>query len=222
MSSGFWSTCANQREKRVKFRPDAAGALPGRDARGKVIAAPLPPAVILPVASRDGAATPAKGSPSMQRTMLIALALAALALPATADPLPKGARPMSQKALFKLYAGTTTDWNTSSAYFAPDGTVKGLAGKKRLGDTLYWGSWTVTGNEVCMNVQYRNRTNGDTGASSDCWKWFLDGDKKPWTLWSRHYDGSEPDLANGYYDGELAKMSRGDRISARFDKLQGS
>jgi hypothetical protein len=158
----------------------------------------------------------------MLRKTHIVAALAALALPATADPLPKGARPLSEKALAKLYSGITTDWKTSSAHFAPDGTVKGLAGKKRLGDRLYWGNWTVKGNEVCMNVDYRSRTNGDTGTSTDCWQWFLDRDRKPWTLWSRHYDGTEPDLADGYHDGELAKMSRGDGVSARFDKLKGS
>ena len=155
----------------------------------------------------------------MFRPATLAAALCALALPALADPLPKGARPLSEKALAKMYAGTTLNWTTSRAYFAPDGSLKGIAGKNRLGDTLFWGRWTVKGNEVCMSGPFRNRTTGKTGTTTDCWKWFLGPDRQPWTLWSVHYDGSAPDLAEGYSREEITRMRRGDGVSATFDRL---
>lgn len=155
----------------------------------------------------------------MFRTASLVAALAVAAWPALADPLPNGARPLGAKALHKLYSGTTLNWETSRAWFAPDGTLKGVAGKGRLGETLFWGTWTVKGNEVCMSGPFRNRITGKEGQFRDCWTWYMGADGKPWTLWSVHFDGTPPDTRNGYYQDEIGRMRRGDGVSALFDKL---
>lgn len=66
----------------------------------------------------------------MFRNAILAAALAAASWPALADPLPNGARPLGAKALHTLYSGTTLNWATSRAWFAPDGTLKSVAGKE--------------------------------------------------------------------------------------------
>lgn len=104
---------------------------------------------------------------TMFRNAILAAALAVAAWPALADPLPNGARPLGAKALHKLYSGTTLNWKTSRAWFAPDGTLKGVAGKGKLGETLFWGTWTVKGNEVCMSGPFRNRITGKEGQFRD-------------------------------------------------------
>lgn len=139
---------------------------------------------------------------------------------AAADPLPAGAQPLSAKAIQKLYAGNTTDWKTSMAYFAPDGTVKALwgEGSKR---GVFWGKWQVKGNEICMGP-LTGIGPGDAEpwtSGGDCWKWWLDADKKPIILWSKHYDGTAPDLEDGYYRDEIGKIKKGDKVTKTFDKL---
>lgn len=149
-------------------------------------------------------------------------ALAALAgVPGLADPLPADARPLGPNSITRIYAGSTANWSSSRAHFAADGTVQGIH-KGDSGTSLFWGNWAVSGNEICMTNQYRNLDTGEAGTlQPDCWQWFIDGNRKTWTLWSKHFDGSAPDLANGFYDGELGKLRRGDTVRADFARLNG-
>lgn len=134
-----------------------------------------------------------------------------------ADPLPETAKPIGAASLKKFYSGSSTNWDTSKAYFAPDGTVKGI--NTGNGTSIYWGKWTVKGNEVCMVNSWRNLGTGESGGgATDCWKWYVDADGTYWTLWSVHYDGSKP-KADDYYKGEADKIRRGDTVSKKFDKL---
>jgi len=157
------------------------------------------------------------------RETLSALLIGLLALGtgvASADPLPGDAKPLSAKSIQKIYAGSTAHWSTSTAYFAPDGTIKATYGKGAK-QGIFWGKWQVKGNEICMSG-LTGIGPGDTETwtnGGDCWKWWVDGAKKPVTLWSRHYDGTEPDLIDGYYGSELGKIKRGDKVSKTFDKL---
>lgn len=159
----------------------------------------------------------------MRNACFLIACITALAAPAgtvRADPLPEGARPLAARSLVKLYSGTTLDRETSMAYFAPDLTVKGVSGKNLKG-AVWVGTWQAKGNEVCMDVQWRDLATGKTGPSRDCWKWYVAPDKTIWTLWSVHYDGTRPDPDGDYYDGELAKMKRGDLVSDRYARLTG-
>ena len=112
-------------------------------------------------------------------SLAAAVILCMASLPTLADPLPKTAKPMNSDEITKLSnLGKTTDWKISSAYFAPDGTVKkGYLGKPVV-KTTFKGTWKVTGNEICMEFS----TPKDSGLS-DCWKYWRNG-KDVITLWS--------------------------------------
>ena len=148
-------------------------------------------------------------------SLAAAVILCMASLPTLADPLPKTAKPINSDEITKLYSGKTTDWKISSAYFAPDGTVKGYLGKPVV-KTTFKGTWKVTGNEICMEFS----TPKDSGLS-DCWKYWRNG-KDVITLWSRHYDGSKADEANGYYKNEVAKLKAGDLVSAKYAEAGGT
>lgn len=149
-------------------------------------------------------------------TKLLATALMlSFAGTAFAEPLPKDAKPLSAAQVTKLYSGNSTNWKTSGAYFAADGTIKG-----RYSSGIYWGRWVVKKNEICMeDVQgYDTKSKEAWDGIGDCWKWWADGKGKTITLWSRRFNGEKPDLANDHYRGEADKIQKGDKVSKVFDK----
>jgi hypothetical protein len=147
----------------------------------------------------------------------LATAVSIFATTAIADPLPKDAKPVAAKSLIKIYAGKTADWSTSKAFFAADGTIKGI--NTSNGTSIYWGKWTAKGNEVCMVNSWKDTGTGKTGdGAKDCWKWWQAADGTLWQLWSVHYDGSKPSKTD-YYTGEEANLKKGDLVSKKFDKL---
>ena len=140
------------------------------------------------------------------RTLAIAFtaALVLSSLPAQADSLPKTAEKLTAAQAKALYAGKSSNWEKSRAYFAPDGTVSLF--KK---DKTVWaeGQWTVNGNKVCMSVNWHDLKDKSQGKHSDCWLWYRDG-KRYLTLWS-----GEKDKTNGYWDGELKMLAKGDKVT---------
>ncbi len=159
----------------------------------------------------------------MNQTRISAVAAALVLCAASvawADALPDGAKPISAKWLAKYYAGKSADWDSSKAYFAPDGTVKGI-NTSDGGKSIFWGKWSAKGNEVCMVNSWKNLSSGKTGSgSTDCWKWYAAADGTLWQLWSVHYDGTKPGK-DDYYAGEDKKLRKGDIVSKTFDKLNG-
>ena len=133
---------------------------------------------------------------------------------ALADKLPKDAVELSADEVKAIYSGKSTDWSKSSAYFAPDGQYFGVA---KDGSVAAEGTWAVNGNKVCADIK-RHDLKGNSGIKSmeSCWTWFKQG-KKYWTFWS-----GEKDQVNGYYDGEIKKLSKGDKVSKKFKKLVAS
>lgn len=147
-----------------------------------------------------------------------ALFLAATALPAAAGPLPRGAQPYTAVELERLYAGQTAVWDHSLAFFAPDHRIKGIF----RGRIIYWGHWSVKGNEICMvNQGYDPARHARFQVQPDCWKWWHDG-KRAITLYSRPFDGSLPDLQDGYYLDEVEALKPGDLVSPRFDVIRAA
>lgn len=141
-------------------------------------------------------------------------ALCLLAAPALADPLPKDATPFIQAKVSALYAGHAAVRPHSMAVFTPDHAVKGIYN----GKTLFWGSWTVKANEVCMmNQGVDPDTKEHFKVPPDCWTWWHGADGAAITLYSRHWDGTKPDLKDGYYDDEIGNLKPGDKVSAKFD-----
>ncbi len=150
------------------------------------------------------------------------LAAAAIsATPLAAEPLPATATPLSAADVTALYSGNSTEWSNSSAFFRPDKTVIGVYGEN-LDESIYWGKWTVTGNEICMRNSWRNVKNGDTGGgATDCWMWYETPNGTLYTLWSTRFDGTKPPK-DDYYTGEVEALRKGDIVSRQYAKLSKS
>jgi len=145
---------------------------------------------------------------------IVALVSCFLGVPAHADSLPKTAIPMERELVKKLYSGNTAIWKDSNVYFAPDGSIKGLFGKPKI-NALMEGSWSVTGNEICI---YTFKTK-DPNFNRDCYQYWLDG-KRIVALWSAHSDSSAVDQNNGYHFGEEKNLSPGDLVSEKYTAFQ--
>jgi Protein of unknown function (DUF995) len=130
--------------------------------------------------------------------------------PKQANSLPKTAIPMNSDMVKQIYSGKTAVWKDSDVYFAPDGSTKGLYGKPQI-KALLEGSWSVTGNEICV---YTYRTK-DPNFYRDCYQYWLDK-KRIVALWSEHSDNSPVDQVNGYHFGEENKLKPGDLVSEKY------
>ncbi|TPI18373.1 DUF995 domain-containing protein [Mesorhizobium sp. B4-1-1] len=135
--------------------------------------------------------------------------------PVLAGKLPKDAVPLSADEVKAIYSGKTGLYGTSTEYYAPDGTTKGFVGKSKITAT-FKGTWSVNGNEVCA----KNKPKGESKIYTDCNKYWRSG-KKVFDLWATHYDGSTPDMKNGYATDTAKKLRSGDLVSAKYAAAGG-
>ena len=132
---------------------------------------------------------------------------------ALADKLPKSGAAMDAAELTALYSDHTAVWSASAmSYFAADGTMK-----QWVQGTSKPGTWTVKSNEFCMNIKgvdaKTKKLDGKTYV--ECWQWFKDDKKQTYSLYSKHWDDSKPDLTN--YDSKAVKaLKSGDLIGAKY------
>ena len=132
---------------------------------------------------------------------------------ASAERLPKDAVKLSPAEVKAIYAGKSSDWSKSRAYFAPDGTYT------IVGKNSQWvgkGKWTVDGNKVCAGAVSQVVDGGKGREFTDCWTWYKHG-KRHLVLWS-----GEKDKKDGYWDGELKNLSKGDQVTRTYKKLLAS
>ena len=112
-----------------------------------------------------------------------------------------------------LYSDHTAVWSASAmGYFAADGTMKQwVQGASKPG------TWSVKNNEFCMSIKGvdAKTKNFDGKTYVECWQWFKDDKKLTYTLYSKHWDDSKPDLTN--YDSKAAKtLKQGDLIGSKY------
>ncbi len=141
--------------------------------------------------------------------------LTSAATDAVADKLPKNATPLTPDEVRAIYSGKTAVYSSSDVYFDPNGTTKGIFGKPKA-TTTFKGTWDVKDNERCMS----NKAKGDPKTYTDC-NAFWRSEKKIYSLWTVHYDGSKPDKVNGYWTGEVKLQKSGDRVSKKYAAMNG-
>lgn len=146
----------------------------------------------------------------------ITIAVATLAIctiSASADQLSKQAVKFTAAEANAMYAGKSSNWSKARAYFAPDGTFW-IIGK----DKSWYGEgrWTVNDNKVCSSsLQWTSVKDGKTGkGDGDCWTWYKDG-KRSMMYWS-----GDKLTKDAYSDGEVKKLSMGDKVTADIQKLK--
>ncbi|MCZ7860105.1 DUF995 domain-containing protein [Agrobacterium salinitolerans] len=144
------------------------------------------------------------------RSIIIFTVIGCFSATALADRLPKDAMKLTQAEAQALYAGKSSEWSRSNAYFSPDGSYF-IVGKS--GNFAGQGKWSARDNEVCAEFQGKSLKEGKIHTGKDCWTWYRQG-KKYWALWS-----GEKDKVGGYYDGELKKLSNGDKVTKRYQEI---
>jgi hypothetical protein len=154
----------------------------------------------------------------MLRILAPVLVLAVSAHAALAGKLPKNAVELTAEEVKALYSDHSIKRKDSSAYFAPDGTMKAVYGKK-LADGFYSGTWKVEGNEFCFfDSGYDLKSKKDFKDETNCYKWWKAGDKY-WNLYSVRWDGKKPGK-NDYNTTEKVFIVPGDIVGDQFDKLK--
>jgi hypothetical protein len=152
----------------------------------------------------------------MLRTIAVALLLATSAGLALADDMPKGAVKLTKAEATAIYAGKTARWvnggdDDAIAYFAPDGVILMHGPKKNwYGE----GRWTVSSNKVCQQIKWHGLDGNSGSGKKHCWTWVRDPKGKLWDLWS----GEDP--KHGWWDGELKKLSKGDKVTKTYNALK--
>lgn len=155
----------------------------------------------------------------MRLTMAIVFSIVVFTGCSTAAELPKSAKPLSAEEVKEVYSSKTAVWSKdNAAFFASDGSVKGV-----YGGGYFSGTWDVSDNEVCMRVQGTDaKTKKSDGKTYvDCWKWFRDGKKRAWAIWSVHHDGSTPSKRD-YSTEEIEKLKSGDLVTEKYEKAKNS
>ena len=133
-----------------------------------------------------------------------------------ADPLPKGAKPLSVTQITKIYSGNSAVWEKSMVYFAPDGTTKGIFGNPPK--AIYSGTWAVNKNKICMENRPTNIKSHkvNTRTYTDCWTYYVNGKVILTSYYNDFEDGKGPN--EDYNDGELSNLKRGDVVSKKYAK----
>lgn len=155
------------------------------------------------------------------KALLVLLATAPIAF---ANPIPKGAVPLSPEELKAVYSDKTAVWSKANqAYFAADGSVIGVSG-----DTYFSGKLEFKGdNELCMAVQGTDskKKTSDGKTYTDCWKWVKakskSGKEQLWTLYTKSYDDKKQDLVKGWGVSEVKKLKPGNLVATRYKTLKG-
>lgn len=142
-------------------------------------------------------------------------AFALMVTAAAAEKLPADAKALKATELRNIFIGNSMVWSTSRAYFSPDTKTKGLFGNPV--SHTYSGTWSVSGNTVCMNNKSIDVKTGKSDGKTyrDCWKFYKSG-KRTLSLWLNNYDKQLTE--NDYWDGELKSLKKGDQVSKQYAK----
>ena len=127
--------------------------------------------------------------------LLGAVAICTLALPAMADPKPRGAKPADGQMIANIYVGKTQNWKTCKAGIYYGGKGKAQAYCHKEGDKepgVGIGKWTVTRKgKVCADMIWYWREGDGYGSKPndkpDCINHVVD---KEGTIW-RNWDGNK-------------------------------
>ncbi|MGE0238719.1 MAG: DUF995 domain-containing protein [Parvibaculaceae bacterium] len=141
-----------------------------------------------------------------------AVVLATVAAEAkNAGKLPKNAVPMTTEEIKQILSGNSIDYKVAKYYFAPDGSLLGIDGKKT------WfadGTWTVTGNTWCLDSKWHGPDKAsDTYAQ--CEEKYKAGKK----IYSKNVKGEDKYLGDISTDQEK-KIKKGDIVSASVTALK--
>jgi hypothetical protein len=153
----------------------------------------------------------------MLRIITAAFLLAASAIAALADDMPKGAVKLTSAEVTAVYSGKTIKWldgndGDAIAYFAPGGVILMYGPKK---DWYGEGKWTASGNKVCQHITWHAVKDGKSGSTTPhCWTYVRDPKGKLWSYYS--HEGK----SNDWWDGEQKRLSKGDKVTKTYNALK--
>lgn len=99
-----------------------------------------------------------------------------------------------------------------------DGTLKGVKVGKKKGEFGYAdGTWTETGNTFCFTSNWKNRSGETVYVYKPCKAWWRAGKQ----IWTKNISGDD-EYDGDIYNSEVKKMSKGDKVTAMFDKAKAA
>lgn len=129
--------------------------------------------------------------------------------------LPKGAVPLTEAQVHALYDGKSIDWKLAQAHWNADGTAIGYYGKK--GDEGFAeGTWTVKGNEMCYDMQWRGKDKVKAPFKDNrCQTLYYSG-KKLWVVNTK----DEDKYSNDVWTGLEKKITSKDLVTKNYDAIK--
>lgn len=94
---------------------------------------------------------------TFSKNLIVATALAALAVPALADPKPHGSKPANGQKIANMYVGKTQDWKgcRGGIYYGSGGAAEAYCHKEGEDANVGIGRWTVTSKgKACADMQW--------------------------------------------------------------------
>ena len=152
----------------------------------------------------------------MQRILSTALSvtlIAALSLPATAEPKPRGSKPADPQVILDHYAGNTWNWSQGAAYWRSDGVFQATWKKRSMAE----GKWYVTTKgTLCYEARWTGPNDDGVVGSDDlkrCWKHVRAKDGQ---IWQKSHDKNE------WYRLNPDKVVSGNAIRSEHRRIKAS
>ena len=133
--------------------------------------------------------------------------------------LPENAVAMTSEQVKQWVSGHSIDWRpTSTYYFAQDGSVTGyFFGNDKFKPGFADGTWTVDGNEMCLNVTFHGEQKEKPYQYSNCNQFF----KAKNIVWSKRTKSTDEDQYIGDIGTDWSKkLKAGDIVSAKANALK--
>ncbi|KQS79927.1 hypothetical protein ASG25_21745 [Rhizobium sp. Leaf384] len=130
--------------------------------------------------------------------------------------LPATATAITSEEVTALFSGNTTDWKPARAFWAADGKVIGLYPKKGS-EAVGEGKWTVTGNKMCYEIDWRTAKKTAAPFHENACNEFYKAGKK---IWTKNVENSDAQYKGNIYTGEDKKLLKGDKASKEADAVK--
>lgn len=165
-----------------------------------------------------------KGATGLLSVLVFFAAFVSLVSESVGDPLPSKATPMSPEEIKAFYVGHSRTYSLSGIetadrgkhYLAPNGRVIGVSSKGSKYAAFFDGSWSVSGNRLCMTTRgYELGTKQRFSGNRDCFEFYRVG-TVVWVRWVVRFKGGS-DGRNSYFRITTIK---GDIVSKDYEKLR--
>jgi len=157
--------------------------------------------------------------PRFKHALFATIALAAFAVPAAADPKPRGSKPADGQMIANMYVGKTQDWKNcrGGIYYGSGGAATAYCHKEGDKANVGIGRWTVTRKgKVCADMHWhwgKGEGNSKRNDEQDCINHIVDKEGQIWRRWNDNKD---------WWRFDAESVVKGDTLKRKKNKLKRS